>query len=161
MKGVLKNPSFSHSPRLLLVDDDPLFGHILTRVARAGNIQLTHTLSPRTMNTLEVRKSFDVMIIDYGLTNVTGVQLVRALENCEQSLPTVLVSSYKILPSKTLPASIVLILHKSEGPQKILHATLSLYEDAASIKSESKSRIDAELQKNKIKSNSYSRGGKR
>lgn len=112
-------------PRILLIDDDPLFGAILDRMARQGNIPLRHILSPRLLNVTGLRKSYDLLIVDYDLQNMTGIQLVRGLEGMLQSLPTLLVSSYNRITSGPLPESVFASLHKSEGPQKILWSVLT------------------------------------
>jgi DNA-binding NtrC family response regulator len=110
-------------PRILLVDDDPSFGSILTRLAAAGNIHLEHRASPRGLDVSKVRESYDVIITDYDLENVTGIQLIHSLEACDQSLPTVLISSHQEI-RREMPRSVIYSLCKSEGPQRILVAAL-------------------------------------
>ena len=118
---------FPRGPRVLFIDDDPVFGAILTRVAHAGKIALDHITSSRAVDLRNVRKSYDLIVTDYDLGNVTGIQLIRSLEAWDQALPTILVSSYGEIPSLHLPASVLLTLHKCEGPQKILYAALRAY----------------------------------
>ncbi len=117
----------SLAPKILLVDDDELFGAILVRVAREGGIALTHLTSPRPLSAGKVRGVFELLIIDYDLQNVTGAQVVRGMEEARYALPTLLVTSYGKLPSRlSLPSSIVCSVPKSEGPQKILLRAVSL-----------------------------------
>ena len=118
---------FSTAPRVLLIDDDPLFGAILSRLAKAANIVLKHEASPGAVDAHKIRDNYDFIIADYDLQKVTGIQLIQSLESCNQALPTILVSSYGGVPSTKLPPSILLSLHKCEGPQRILYAALCAY----------------------------------
>src|SRR4051812_44850400 len=81
----------SSIPRLLLIDDDPVFGKIMQRVARNLGAPLTYVQSVSKMP--EVRADvFDVAIVDYDLGSVTGLELMACLENQGLSIPVVLVS---------------------------------------------------------------------
>lgn len=114
------------SPRVLLVDDDLLFCTTLRRLAEHAGISLHTVTSVRSMEKIYFGAQFDVLITDYELPNITGIQLVRALEACGRGVPSVLVTSYAGVPG-VLPSSILASLHKSEGPQRILCAAVSLY----------------------------------
>jgi CheY-like chemotaxis protein len=116
--------SVTRAPRILLIDDDPLFGKTLTRVAHSANIPLVYTTTPRAVDATKIRALFDVIITDYDLQNVTGIQIIQRLEIFNQALPTILVSSYLGFRVPNLPASILFTIHKCEGPQRILHAAL-------------------------------------
>jgi CheY-like chemotaxis protein len=118
---------FPIAPRVLLIDDDPLFGAILSRLAQAGNIVLDHVVSSRSMDMHNIRDAYDFIITDYDLGNVTGIQLIQSLEACNQALPAILVSSYGGIPHPKLPPSILFSLHKCEGPQRILYRALCAY----------------------------------
>ncbi len=115
-------------PRILLVDDDPVFGMILRQTAEKAKLPLTHILSPAKLDIRKVRDNYDLLISDYDLENVTGVQLTRQLETFGQSLPTILISAYGKLPDVQLPNSILCSLQKAEGPQKILYTSLNAYQ---------------------------------
>ncbi len=117
----------SPAPRVLLIDDDPLFGGIFQRVAHTGNVYLHHIGSPNEVRAERVRKDYDLIICDYELKNLTALQMLRVLEAARQSLPTVLISSYLQFPKTKLPESVFACLHKSAGPQKILFETLSAF----------------------------------
>ena len=122
---------FHRAPRVLLIDDDPLFGGIVLRLAQAGNIILKHAKSLKALHGLDIKNSFDLIITDFELENVTGIQLIKILESRNQALPTILISSYSRILSRHLPLSIVYTLHKCEGPQRILYAALCLFNKIA------------------------------
>ena len=123
---------FCRAPRVLLIDDDPLFGVILFRVALAGKIALNHVVSPGAVEADKIRETYDFIITDYDLGNITGVQLIHSLEACNQALPTILVSSYRGIPSPNLPQSILYSIHKCEGPQRILYAAVHAFNEIVS-----------------------------
>jgi CheY-like chemotaxis protein len=121
---------FPSAPRVLLVDDDPLFSGILSRLAISGNIRLEHVASPREVELATLRATYDLIITDYDLPNITGVQMIRSLELCRQDLPTVLITSFDEIPEKPLPSSVLLSMHKWEGPQRILYSSLTAFHQA-------------------------------
>lgn len=118
--------------RIILIDDDIVFSRILEKVARLGNVELT------IVNTLKkwdwrVYRDFDVAVIDYDLGAITGLQLVRSIENMGGAIPAILISTYSKLPTQHWPPSVLRFLHKSEGPQKILNTAVAADRGKTSI----------------------------
>jgi CheY-like chemotaxis protein len=77
--------------RILLVEDDPdaaLFAtHILTR---RGGFEVTHTSDPVVALALAVEQSWDLVVTDLGLPNMSGLELLAALRQRVPGLPIVL-----------------------------------------------------------------------
>ena len=123
----------AHRKRILLIDDDVVFSKIVDKVARLGGINLTVVNSLKGWD-WSTYKTYDAIVVDYDLGNITGIQLVRSLENENSAclVPTILVSSYRN-PGRNWPASIRHFLHKSEGPQRILRVAISLPISASAL----------------------------
>jgi DNA-binding response OmpR family regulator len=112
------------APRILLIDDDELFGALAERYARGRNIRLTYLKSPRALALAGIRGGWDLMLVDYDLQNMTGFQLVRGLERLAQDVPTLIVTSHGRLPETERPAAVRGAVNKSEGLERILSLAL-------------------------------------
>jgi len=77
--------------RILLVEDDPdaaLFAtHILTR---RGGFEVTHTSDPVAALALASEQSWDLVLTDLNLPNMSGLELLGTLRQMLPGLPIVL-----------------------------------------------------------------------
>ena len=109
-------------PRILLIDDDPVFGKIMQRVAECAKVRLTFVATAEQLGSVDP-SSFDVGILDYDLGSVTGVDVVRDFDRHKQ-LPIVLVSQAVRSPESDWPGSIRQFICKDKGPHKIIVAAV-------------------------------------
>jgi len=119
---------------MLLVDDDEVFGKILSKVAHNEQIPLTFISSVRDLQRFE-RVNFDVGIFDYDLGSITGLQLSGFLERYLQDIPIILVSAYRDIGSRAWPKSVKNFVSKSAGSYEILNKALKVYEESLRDKS--------------------------
>jgi len=110
-------------PRFLLIDDDPIFGSILLSMARKAGVDLTFWQS-LTGKSHESLAGFDLLILDYELKNITGLQLLTNLGGLVP--PTLLVSAYR-LDRLRLARRVDWILWKNHGPGEILRFALQIH----------------------------------
>lgn len=113
-------------PRILLVDDDVLYGKIMSRVASCFKAELTFVRSVEELGDRDL-SSFDVAIIDYDLGSVTGVELTAYLDH-HAPLPIVLVSATERRPDRRWSDSIHDFLLKDSGPFAALDAAFEAHE---------------------------------
>jgi CheY-like chemotaxis protein len=89
--------------RILLVEDDPdtaLFAtHVLTR---RGGFEVTHTSDPVAALALAAEQSWDLVLTDLDLPNMSGLELLAALRQMLPGLPIVLCTA---TPRDEWPAS--------------------------------------------------------
>ena len=116
------------TPRLLVVDDDPLFGKIMKRAAACFGAQLTFVQSVAALTDYDL-KGNDVAIIDFDLDTFTGLELVRSF-GANSSLPIVLVSAVVRHPDSHWSDSIYEFLVKDRGPLAIIDAAFEAHEIA-------------------------------
>ena len=99
--------------RILLVEDDPdaaLYAtHILTR---RGGCEVTHTSDPVAALALAAEQSWDLVLTDLNLPNMSGLEMLAALRRMRPGLPIVL---YTAEPRDEWPASA-----DGSGPDAIL-----------------------------------------
>jgi two-component SAPR family response regulator len=112
-------------PRILLLDDDELFGKTMQREACRGHIDLTYwsTLKGKASPLLS---EFDLIIVDFDLQNISGVQFAQMMHRYIRGIPIMLVSTYEHISRSQLPSSITNFFPKKIGPAKILEEALSL-----------------------------------
>ena len=117
------------APRVLVVDDDPVFVKTISEVAKQQRIPITSFSSPMEAYRATQAIKFDVAILDYDLGKVTGVQLARHLLRTAQS-PVLIVSNCTDLGNNQWPHSIKKFLPKSLGAQALLVEALMVYDAA-------------------------------
>jgi len=115
-------------PRVLLIDDDPTFGKMMIRAARAKNVPITYC-----KNLVEFRKiksfDFDVFIVDFDLGEVNGSELTRYMEQfSKEEIPTILISQTNQTDSNSWAPTIREFVHKRVGPYAILDAAFEAHE---------------------------------
>jgi DNA-binding response OmpR family regulator len=115
------------TPNVLLVDDDAVFGRILSRVAEQSRTRLTCCRSLDELGEKDWH-DFDAAIVDFDLGTATGLEVIRQMEKFG-SLPIILVSHGREvdIPISLWPHSIKGFIHKSLGPFAIMEAAVAAY----------------------------------
>src|SRR5262249_42866916 len=74
----------NNTPHILLIDDDPIFRHLVTRRAAQRNIQVTACQTLKEVSPMLAPRLFDAAIVDYFLNdlkrNLRGTDVAFALE---------------------------------------------------------------------------------
>ena len=106
------------SPRLLVIDDDPLFGLRIARMAKKGNIPVTYCKSIYELKGLN-KNDYDVILIDYYLDNTKGTELASIMG----ATPVIMMSNLPdtCLEENTIwPSSVRKFISKRAGIPSIL-----------------------------------------
>lgn len=111
--------------RILVIDDDPLYGEIVEQVANQQNVKV-HRILPSELDTL--KGSFDAAIIDFDLGETDGAELSEQLEKHLGVIPTVLVSAIhrEDLPRRKWPKSIIGFVPKAAGHMEAVMSAINL-----------------------------------
>lgn len=121
----------ANAPRILLIDDDPIFGKIMGRLAEQSRVNLTFC---RSLDELGEKAwwRYHAAIVDFDLGTATGLQLIGQMEKVLGSLPVILVSGGNQIdvPVNRWPISIKGFLQKSLGHVAILEAALAAHDMA-------------------------------
>ena len=125
-------------PRILLIDDEPMFGAIMKKTANHLRVPLTYCQRLEDIPAI-AKDKFDVVIVDYDLGAATGIEIARYIEDLtERDLPMILVSQSSRKINRRSPDSIREFVHKKLGPVAIFDAAFEAVEAA---------RVNAEIQK--------------
>ena len=117
----------NEGPHVVLVDDDPVFGRLLQKVAEKERMHLTIISSPREAYRALPTMRFDVGLFDYDLGVVTGIQLCNYLQQEGREVPVLLVSCSEKAEKWKWPASIRKYVSKNVGPYTILTVAREIY----------------------------------
>jgi CheY-like chemotaxis protein len=117
----------SRGRRVLLVEDDSdaalYFTHVLTR---RGGFDVTQTADPAEALDLAIRQPWDLIVTDYDLPGMTGLDLLAALRVADPSLPVVLVTARDPLPVPPEVLSPDALLPKPVSAARLVAAAAAL-----------------------------------
>ena len=125
----VKRQEGANRPHMVLVDDDPLFGHLLEYVAKSQRIHLTVISSPEEAYRILPSLKFDVGLFDFDLGKATGIQLCNYLQREGQKVPIMLLSQYGEIDNWRWPISVKRSVEKKIGPLSILTLAMQIYQE--------------------------------
>jgi CheY-like chemotaxis protein len=111
------------SPRILLVDDDPLFCRKIARVAKSKHMPLQICTTLKEVLALPQRPQFDVAVMDYHFGDLTAIELAHFVG---EDTPIVLISNSDAssISIQNWPLDIRSFIHKSSGIEAVLSEVL-------------------------------------
>ena len=90
--GALDGASKNRRPRILLVDDDPVFRAVMVRLAKAEGIDIEAYESMLEVEPFSRMQSYNGAIFDYHLGQLDGLDIANCLKPFFKSVPAMLVS---------------------------------------------------------------------
>ena len=110
--------------KFVLIDDDPLFGNIMTRFAKARGVEVDYFESMLDFHAFGCASCYDAAIVDYDLGHMTGIDIAEQLDLIFGDIPMVLVSSQKRIPAlgQSWPDPIKCFVAKQDGVEAIFSA---------------------------------------
>lgn len=121
--------------KVLLVDDDLVFGKIMSEVAREEGIELQVHDSLLSLGYLGSLKNYDAIILDYHLEHLNGLEIATYLDSFLNDMPAVLISNGDMQDVSTVPWPVC--LHTFVPKQRGYKAILEAARDAISKKGSS------------------------
>lgn len=93
-------PQAQSTARILAVDDDALIlMSTVEMIEDLGHTVLSANSGAKALELLEAGDAIDLLITDYAMPGMTGVQLARLARNLRPDLPVLLATGYAELPS--------------------------------------------------------------
>lgn len=118
--------NYQKVPRILLIDDDLIFGQIFTEFSRQKySCPVTFVPSVNKIEQL-VESEFDLAIVDFDLGEITGAQLSRFIHLNWGKIPILLVSQYRQVAGWQRNEAITYFISKEEGLDKILDKAIEM-----------------------------------
>lgn len=102
--------------KIVLIDDDPGFNIIMTRVAEQMGVQLCAYKSLEELGMISLMNAYDIAIIDYDLgSTVNGIEVAEYARSFFKELPIFLISHQEREPNAYWPDNIVKFSSKKQG----------------------------------------------
>lgn len=79
--------------RLLLVEDDEMLAEALTSALRQSNYAVDKVASGNAADQLLNQESYDVMVLDIGLSGLDGFEVLRRLRKRENHVPVLILTA--------------------------------------------------------------------
>jgi two-component system catabolic regulation response regulator CreB len=76
----------AHGTRLLLLEDDPAIARTVAYALERDGLQVTHSLLLQDARQQMQRHPFDLLVLDVGLPDGSGLDLLRDVRNTGQPL---------------------------------------------------------------------------
>jgi len=113
---------------ILVIDDDPQFGSLLSALARARGIPLEYYTSLSELGSFALLGQFDAAILDYYLESMNGMEIAEYVETFFDHLPVILVSGTAFLEAdkKEWPKCVRQFVPKARGPYAILDSAVAV-----------------------------------
>lgn len=108
--------------RILVLDDDPVFGSLMIRLARSRGFDASWYASLIDMGSFARIKSCDIAVIDYFLESFRGDEVAEYIDTFFAEVPVLIVSGQVIdeEQKQRWPAAIKGFMAKAHGPEAIL-----------------------------------------
>ncbi|MFK7827632.1 MAG: response regulator [Oligoflexales bacterium] len=101
--------------KVVLIDDDPGFNIIMTRVAEQMGVSLNTYESLEDLGMVSLMNSYDIAIVDYDLGKLNGLEVAHYAKSFFKGLPIYLISNQEREPNRHWPENIVKFSHKKNG----------------------------------------------
>lgn len=107
---------------ILVIDDEPAVGDALKRVLEANGYGVVIAETGQAGITLASRKRFHVGIIDLGLPDTSGLEVIKAIRDLQSSMTMILTTAQSTAAAQLSAQSLgsVELLLKPFRPEEIL-----------------------------------------
>jgi len=115
---------------VLIVEDDPLFRKVLTTVLSSLGLHPLVVGSGEAALTAASTQHVDMVLMDYHLPGMNGLDLARSLRARDISSPMILISGFltDAMKAEAFDAQIAKVLHKPMDMSVLQNSVVSLLE---------------------------------
>lgn len=114
-------------PRIVLIDDDPVYGAVIGRWAQIEGVELDVFHSLDDLGFVGLLSQYDVAIVDYDLGQINGKDVADYMTTLFGNKPMIMISgvdrSQELLDC---PSCVKAFMKKSAGYEKILNTALDI-----------------------------------
>ncbi len=124
---------YQQSPRLLLIDDDPVFGHIMEQTADRFEVDLDVVQSVDEVGFIAGMKEYDIIIVDQNMQFMSGMEVAAYISSFFETKTVILISSSPVVKDGGLglPSFVSAFVNKNEGYYRVLKKALATYQKSS------------------------------
>lgn len=114
-------------PRIVLIDDDPVYGAVIGRWAKLEGVELDVFHSLDDLGFVGLLAQYDVAIVDYDLGQINGKDVADYMTTLFGNKPMIMISGVdRSQEMMQCPSCVKAFMKKSAGYEKILNTALSI-----------------------------------
>ena len=119
--------------RILIVDDEPPLVSLMEKVLNQfGYMTLAYTQSQLALDAFrESPQNFDLVVADYAMPEMNGIQLARAIKDIRPDIPVILSSGYQFLLEEHVGVEITTIIPKPTNVKDTARIVRDILDKAA------------------------------
>ncbi len=113
--------------KIILIDDDPAFGHLMKRAAQNLELKLDFFESLSSLGFIGSLAQYDIIIVDNQMSNVTGIEVASYIPSFFSNKTVILISSTNLKQNHSLklPEYITEFIHKEVGCDSVLQQAIA------------------------------------
>lgn len=115
--------STGRADKLVVVDDDPVFGALLMSKAKSAGFDARFFLSLVDMGSFARIKDYDLAVIDFYMDQIRGDEIAAYVDTFFKDIPVIIVSAEDFSSPerrKKWPPTVRAFVQKTDGVDKIL-----------------------------------------
>ena len=122
--------SESKRPKMILVDDDPVFGSIMQKEAQVMGYELDYYDSLSSLGFISQLANYDIIIVDFQMDHINGIEIAAYMPSFFSDKTVILVSNTEIGEQigQSLPEYITQFIHKNNGSEGIIKQAVDVFD---------------------------------
>ena len=117
----------AHLPKIAVIDDDPLYCRVMTKVADQCHLYITCFSDLDSFFKSYKAETFNVAILDYYLGPLEVTDSISSIEVHNIDIPIVVISSSNNRQENQWPDQIKSFIHKALGPYAAIDAAFEAF----------------------------------
>ncbi len=123
----VRDHKLGNQPRIVLIDDDPVYGAVIGRWAQLEGVELDVFHSLDDLGFVGLLSKYDVAIVDYDLGDINGKDVADYMTTLFGNKPMIMISGVdRSKEMMNCPSCVKAFMKKSAGYEKILNTAVNI-----------------------------------
>ncbi len=123
----VRDHKLGNQPRIVLIDDDPVYGAVIGRWAQLEGVELDVFHSLDDLGFVGLLSKYDVAIVAYDLGDINGKDVADYMTTLFGNKPMIMISGVdRSKEMMNCPSCVKAFMKKSAGYEKILNTAVNI-----------------------------------